>query len=64
MACRSPLSLLWLDLRQFRAALERGMAFARTLLPRGGKLEIEAGLRKIMADEHSLTGMAQNSISR
>jgi signal transduction histidine kinase len=52
MACRSPLPLVQLDLQQFRPALERVIAFACALLPRGGELEIEAGLRKISGQRY------------
>lgn len=44
---REPLPLIQLDLKQFRSALEQVMGFARTLLPQGGELEIEAGQKEI-----------------
>jgi nitrogen-specific signal transduction histidine kinase len=47
MVRHSSLPLLRLDLKQFRSALVRVMEFSRALLPRGGELQIEAGLREI-----------------
>ncbi len=44
---RSSLPAVRLDLRQFRAALERVIEFSRLLLVQGGELEVEARLREI-----------------
>jgi K+-sensing histidine kinase KdpD len=52
MACRSPLPLVQLDLRQFRSALERVMEFSRVFLPRGGELEVAAGLQEIGGQQY------------
>ena len=49
---RSPLPVVWIDLAQFRKALERVLEFSRALLTQGGKLEIQAGLTQIDGERY------------
>lgn len=58
---RTPLPLVRLDLGQFRNALQCVIEFFSTLVPQGGKLEIEAALREFGDGQYVEVGVASPS---
>jgi len=61
MVRRGPLPMVRIDSKQFRSALERVLEFSRALLPQGGELEVEVGLREIDAQRYVELQMASSS---
>ena len=58
-----PLPKVQLDLRQFRSELQRAIEFFSSLLPRGGQMEIEAGLSEKGGEQFIEVGVATSSAS-
>jgi signal transduction histidine kinase len=50
-----------IDSKQFRSALERVLEFSRALLPQGGELEVEVGLREIDGQRYVELQVASSS---
>lgn len=58
---RTPLPMVRLNVRQFRSSLQLVMEFFPVLLPRGGELEIAAGIREIDGEQHVEIGAVSSS---
>jgi len=58
---RTPLPMVRLNLRQFRSSLQLVMEFFPVLLPRGGELEIAAGIREIDGEQYVEIGAVSSS---
>jgi signal transduction histidine kinase len=52
LSCRDSLPAVRIDPAEFRRAVQTVMEFSRVLLPDGGELKIEAGVRKIEDQTH------------